>query len=146
MQNKILNLFKEKKFRLIKEKNLATACRQFISRYLVSTRKDTDYDENMDLSVNLTRYEFWPKEIIEEEDIFNNEIGILKSMQLTTGQCFELYNLLGGDETDELKGIKVKEDKEEEADDDNEDNDSDDGGKIIRKSGKKDGRKKKRVY
>ena len=68
MKKKILNLFKEKKFKLINEKNLASACRKFISRYLVSTRKDTDYNENMDLSANLARYEFWPKEVIEDDE------------------------------------------------------------------------------
>ena len=140
VQKKILRLFKEKKFKLITEKNLASACRKFISRYLVSTRKDTDYNEKMDLSSNLARYEFWPKEVIEDDDKFNNEISILKTIGLTTGQCYELYNLMGGDETDELNGIKIKEEKEEEVEDDYDD---EDGGRIRRKNNEG---KKKRVY
>ena len=91
----ILKLFEEKKFKLINKKSLASACRKFISRYLVSTRKDTDYSEETDLSANLARYEFWPNEIIADEDNFNNEIALLKKVKLTTGQCFELYNLMG---------------------------------------------------
>ena len=140
VQKKILRLFKEKKFKLITEKNLASACRKFISRYLVSTRKDTDYNEKMDLSSNLARYEFWPKEVIEDDDKFNNEISILKTIGLTTGQCYELYNLMGGDETDELNGIKIKEEKEEE---DEDDYDDEDGGRIRRKNNEG---KKKKVY
>ena len=140
VQKKILRLFKEKKFKLITEKNLASACRKFISRYLVSTRKDTDYNEKMDLSSNLARYEFWPKKVVEDDDKFNNEISILKTIGLTTGQCYELYNLMGGDETDELNGIKIKEEKEEEVEDDYDD---EDGGRIRRKNNEG---KKKRVY
>ena len=144
VQKKILNLFKEKKLKLINEKNLASACRKFISRYLVSSRKDTDYNENMDLSTNLARNEFWPKEVIEDNDKFNNEISVLKTTGLTIGQCYELYNLMGGDETHELKDIKVKEEKEEEVKDGN-DYDDEDGEKIVIK-GKKKKERKKRVY
>jgi len=124
-RKKILSLFEEKKFKLITKKDLASACRKFISRYLVSTRKDTDYNENNDLSVNLARYEFWPANFFDKgnEDIFNNEINNLKVIKISTGQCYELYNLLGGDETDELKGIKIKKDDVKEGGDGGEDED-----------------------
>ena len=133
-------MFDDKKFKLITKKNLAAACRKFVSRYLVSTRKDTDYNENMDLSVNLTRFEFWPDEIVADEDKFGNEISFLKKLKITTGQCFELYNLMGGDETDELKGIKIKKEEIEQEEENNDDFDDDDdedddniGGRVRRK-------------
>ena len=68
----------------------------------------------------------------------------MKTTGLTIGQCYELYNLMGGDETHELKDIKVKEEKEEEVKDGN-DYDDEDGEKIVIKGKKKKGRKK-RVY
>ena len=119
IKKNILNSFEgeDKKFKLITKKNLASACRKFISRYLVSTRNDTEYFEEMDLSFNLTRYEFWPPEYFDDEDIFNNEINLLKNEKITNGQCFELYNLLGGDETDEMKGIQIKIEEEKDIND-----------------------------
>ena len=127
---------------------MASACRKFISRYLVSSRKDTDYNEDTDLSVNLTRYEFWPNEIIDDEDNFINEISLLKNAKLSTGQCFELYNLIGGDENDELKDIKLNKDEEKEKDEDEgEDNDSDyDEEERIARRNKKEGRKRGKGY
>ena len=138
-KKKVLSLFDEKKFKIITKKTLATACRKFISRYLVSSRQDTDFDENKSLSDNLARYEFWPEEAYLDDDAFNNELNYLKNEKIITGQCFELYNLLGGDETDELRGIKVKkeEEKEEEDEDDVIDDDDDDGGKIKNRRRKK---------
>ena len=136
---KVLSLFDEKKFKIITKKTLATACRKFISRYLVSSRQDTDFDENKSLSDNLARYEFWPEEAYLDDDAFNNELNYLKNEKIITGQCFELFNLLGGDETDELRWIKVKkeEEKEEEDEDDVIDDDDDDGGKIKNRRRKK---------
>ena len=138
----ILSLFEEKKFKLITKKDLASACRKFISRYLVSTRKDTDYNENNDLSVNLERYEFWPAKFFDKgnEDIFNNEINNLKNVKISTGQCYELYNLLGGDETDELKGIKIKKD---EVKDDGGAGGEDEDQRIVKKDRKPRGRRLK---
>ena len=141
-RKKILSLFEEKKFKLITKKDLASACRKFISRYLVSTRKDTDYNENNDLSVNLTRYEFWPPKFFDKgnEDIFINEINNLKNVKISTGQCYELYNLLGGDETDELKGIKIKKD---EVKDDGGAGGEDEDQRIVKKDRKPRGRRLK---
>ena len=106
----ILKLFEDKKFKLITKVNLASACRKFISRYLTSSRKDDDINEDNDLSDQLIRYEFWSKEILGREDDLNKELNYLKNLNITVGQCFELYNLMGYDEKDEFKGIKMKED------------------------------------
>lgn len=54
----------------------------------------------------------------------------MQNINLTIGQCYELYNLLGIDETENLKGIKVKIDLYEV----NSDSDSDEEERrIIRK-------------
>ena len=99
---KIISLFEEKIFEIIEKKSLATACRKFISRYLVSNRKDSDYNEDKNIADYLTRDEFWPKEIIDNEKVFNNDINTLKKENLIIGQCFELYKLLGVDERQEF--------------------------------------------
>ena len=109
VKKKILNLFDDKKFKIITKNNLAYACRIFISRYLIGLRNNDDFDADADLTNQLTRYEFWPKEIFENsEEEFNRELNYLKEMKITIGQCFELYNLIGGDKEEKLIGIKKK--------------------------------------
>ena len=76
--------------------------------------------------------------------MFGNEVSFLKKFKITTGQCFELYNLMGGDEADELKGIKIKKEEikqeDENNDDDYDDDDDEDdniGRRVRRKKGKR---------
>ena len=109
MKKKILNLFDDKKFKIITKNNLAYACRIFISRYLIGLRNNDDFDADADLTNQLTTYELLPKEIFENsEEEFNRELNYLKEMKITIGQCFELYNLIGGDKEEKLIGIKKK--------------------------------------
>ena len=89
--------------------------------------------------MNLNYYKNYTK----DEDIFNKEIDFLKKEKLTIGQCYELYNLMGGDEKEEMKGIKVK--KIEEIEDDNiEEGEDDDRFVRHRKDNKKPKQKKQR--
>ena len=100
----ILKLFKENKFKIIKQVNLATACRKLISRYLVSTRDDTDYNENNKLALYLDRKELWSEIWKKEtEEIIKSDLEILRKEELTLGQSYDLYNLLGGDENKDTK-------------------------------------------
>ena len=147
IQKKIIGLFDEKKFVLITKNNLASACRKFISRYLVSTRMDTDYDEKRDLYADLKRYEFWGKDIIDNFELLEKELDNFKDLQLKVGQCYKLYELLEGEENDELKGLKLKEKEDKNnnfVDDDEYDDDDDEEDEIeIRRRDKK-GKKKER--
>ena len=104
-RRKIIIFVELKEFLLITKKTLAIACRKFISRYLVGKRKDSDYNENAELTMNLTRNEFWPQKYFDKEEIFIQEINLLKIINLSIGQCYELYKLLGFDEMEELKDI-----------------------------------------
>ena len=145
-QKKAINkLFDEKKIKFITKKTLATACRKFISRYLVSSRKDDEFNESNDLSFHLTREELWPKEFYESEEnneVKNSELNLLKNLdiprikdekdedyekrkKIIIGQCYELYQLLGGDENEELKGITLKKINLKENNDEDEDEDDD---------------------
>ena len=108
LSKRILKLFDDKKFNIITKYNLASACRKFISRYLTGSRSIDEFDENSDLSVQLSRYELWTKEIFEKEEDFYKELNYLKEAKITIGQCFELYKLIGGDEEQEFRGIKKK--------------------------------------
>ena len=141
----INKLFDEKKIKFITKKTLATACRKFISRYLVSSRKDDEFNESNDLSFHLTREELWPKEFYESEEnneVKNSELNLLKNLdiprikdekdedyekrkKIIIGQCYELYQLLGGDENEELKGITLKKINLKENNDEDEDEDDD---------------------
>jgi len=121
----ILKLFEDKKFQVITKIHLASACRKLISRYLVSTRDDTDYSENNKLVLYLDRDEIWTELWKEkdnlneeeknlEEEKFKEDLEILRKQELILGQSYELYNLLGGDKNKVLEGIKTEIEKEKE--------------------------------
>ena len=116
----ILKLFKENRFKVIKKISLASACRKLISRYLVSTRDDTDYSENNKLDLYLDREEMWSEIWKDKEEEIKQDLEILRKEELTLGQSLELYNLLGGDQSKALEGIKLKNNEEEEKEDNNE--------------------------
>ena len=103
VEQKILKLFDDKIFKIMTKHNLATACRIFISRYLTGSRNDNDFDEFKDLSEQLTRYELWPKEVLDNEEELNNDLYYLKELKIIIGQCFELYNLIEGNQEKESK-------------------------------------------
>ena len=124
-KEKILKLFEDKKFKVITKIHLASACRKLISRYLVSTRDDTDYSENNKLVLYLDRDEIWTElwkekdkmneeEKIKEEEKFREDLETLRKEDLILGQSYELYNLLGGDKSKELEGIKIENENENE--------------------------------
>ena len=107
--------FEEKKFKIITKVSLASACRKLISRYLVSIRDDTDYNEKNKLDLYLNREEMWDKDIWKQSNnVIESDLQILSKNELTLGQCFELYNLLGGDENEAYKDIIVKNEDDKE--------------------------------
>ena len=133
---KILNLFNENKITAFKKVDLATACRKLISRYLVSTRNDTDYSENNKLDLYLDREELWSGIWEGNEEKIKTDLEILRKEELTLGHTYELYKLLGGDENKIMENIKIKNDEEEEKE--KKDNINDEGEvEKIKKKGKK---------
>jgi hypothetical protein len=138
----ILKLFEDKKFKVITKVHLASACRKLISRYLVSTRDDTDYSENNKLVLYLDRDEMWTElwkekeklneeEKNQEEEKFKEDLEILRKQKLILGQSYELYNLLGGDKSKAIEGIKTEIEKEKEKKNDNKNKNK--RGNIIKK-------------
>ena len=104
--------FEDNNFQIITKISLATACRKLISRYLVSIRDDTDYNENNKLDLYLNRDEVWNNSIWNEKQKFEKDLDKIRKFELTLGQCYELYNLLGGDEQEAYKGIVIKDDED----------------------------------
>ena len=129
-KEKILKLFDRKKLKIITKMNLASACRKLISRYLVSTREDIDYNEKNKLILYLDREEMWTGELWKNEEIIKKDLEILSKEEIILGESYELYNILGGDENKSLEGIKLENEKEEE-------NESISEEKIIRKKKKR---------
>ena len=62
------------------------------------------------------RGEIWK----DKEEEIKEDLEILRKEELTLGQSLELYNLLGGDQSKALEGIKLKNNEEEEKEDNNE--------------------------
>ena len=135
-KEKILKLFDGKKLKIITKMNLASACRKLISRYLVSTRDDTDYSENNKLNLYLDREEMWSAELWKNEEIIKQDLEVLSKEELILGQSYELYNILGGDENKALEGIKMKDEKEKEENIEKE-NENEGEEKIVRKNRRK---------
>ena len=110
-KNEIINYFKnyetnKGKNKLITKKDLAFALRRFISRYLAGKRGDTDIDENQKLIGQILRYDLWEIYIIENEEIFQNEIYSL-TFDLNVSQALDFYETLDGDSYDifDIKNI-----------------------------------------
>ena len=114
VEENIKKLFEEAKFKIITKIDLASACRKLISRYLVSTRDDTDINENNPLDAYLGKQELWTKEIWKNENLLSDDIEVLNKCGLYVSQCYELYKLLGGDEDKVLEGINIKKEEEKE--------------------------------
>ena len=99
--------------KIIDEKNLTTAIRRLICRYIIGSRQEIDIKPESQLKLYIKREDLWPKELIEEnnEDKFNNEILMICKDDITIGNCFDLYNFLEGDNfwNEEIEKNKAKE-------------------------------------
>ena len=122
VKTSIIKSFEDGSIKYINKISLSTACRKLISRYLVSSRHDTDLNENNNLNDYLEREELWSKEDWKNIDLIQEDLNILKTNKILVGQCYELYKLLGGDETEALKGIDSNINEEEGENEDNEEN------------------------
>jgi len=121
IKNHILNYFninEDKK--VIDKRNFAIALRKLISRSISGLRQDIDIDSKNKLKSYISREDLWDKDIINSEE-FEKEINKILSIEITIGQCFNLYNLIGENEI--LKKEKnIKDDNQNKKDFDNNDN------------------------
>ena len=134
---------KDNKDIIINEKNLTTALRRLISRYIAGSRQEIDIKPESQLKLYIKREDLWPKELIEgdNEDKFTNEIFMICKDDITIGNCLDMYNFLEGDnfwneeiEKNKGKGISSnntrnddnQENEEYNYDEENEDKEEDD--------------------
>ena len=90
--------------KLITKRNLSTAIRRFVSRYLSGKRGQIEINENHNLIYYLTKHELWD----DYAFIFNEEFEVELSMifgyedtdvKICVGQATKLYEHLGGDKS-----------------------------------------------
>ena len=89
-------------------KDLAAALRRYISRYLVGQRQEVEIDENRELYYELTRQDLWEEKIGKLDNLDILIKNQLKDYKLTVGQSFNLYNIIGEEDKEEIILAKTK--------------------------------------
>ena len=105
IKNKIKEkLLKEKNSSdIINSKNLASATRRFISRYLVGGLMTIDIKEDRDLAFELSRMELWEEKIGKMDNLLELIMEKINEFRLTVGQAFEFYNIICEEDRNSLK-------------------------------------------
>ena len=104
IKNKIIEklLKKSEPKDIISIKSLGTAVRRFISRYLAGKIEKADIKEDRPLIYDLIGEEFWEENIRQLdnlEDLLNQK---LNEFQLTVGQAYEFYKIIGDEDRNTL--------------------------------------------
>ena len=84
-------------------KYFGAATRRLISRYLVGSLQVTDIKEDRDLAIELTRTELWEQNYSNLEDLEDLIYGKMHNFQLTVGQAYEFYNIIGEEDKRAIK-------------------------------------------
>ena len=95
---KIKKILKQNNVEYITTKSLAAATRKMISRYLIGKSKLNDFREDKELTFELIREEFWEEEITKNEDFPELVTKKMKGINLTVGQAYEFYKIIGQDD------------------------------------------------
>ena len=108
-QEEIINYFKEKhKDAIITQKEISTAVRRFITRYLLNDNIEEGNDPNLSLYICLERKYLWNNEIFSSiDDNFNDLIKQYLgsfSFTLEARHSLDFYNLISEEEKNYLKG------------------------------------------
>ena len=90
-------------------KDLASATRRLISRYLVGQTRNIDFNENIDLAILLTKEEFWDEKMRNSEDYLSELVfGKIGEFKLKVGQAYEFYNIIGEEDRNSLNMENIK--------------------------------------
>jgi len=112
-KEEIINYFDKKhNDKIITKKEISSAVRRFITRYLLNVNKNENIDPNLDLYLCLERKFLWSNGIFSEiEDNFNDlikrYIGNF-SFPLKVKHSFEFYNIIGEEEDNFISKEKIK--------------------------------------
>ena len=134
LTNEINNYFDDGVEKLIEKKELASACRKLISRYLISKRSDNDINPDNLLSLYLVKRDLWNWEIVKNNEIFEMELNNIKKFNIKISQIYNLCSLLDPDNYFlKYMKLKIKEKKKKDKKEEKEK----DKGKPKKKIGKK---------
>jgi hypothetical protein len=90
-------------------KDLASATRRLISRYLVGQTRNIDFNENIDLAILLTKDEFWDEKMRNSDDYLSELVfGKIGEFKLKVGQAYEFYNIIGEEDRNSLNMENIK--------------------------------------
>ena len=115
-------LDKEKLKEAITIKDLGAAVRRYISRYLAGTMQELEINEDRKLSEELGREDLWDERLSEDYDLLEINNKLLDEFNLTVGQAYEFYKLIGKEDEDLLKEYAIAKNENEE--NENEENDN----------------------
>ena len=90
---------------VISKRDLASAIRKLISRYLASFRGIEDINPKKKLRLQISREDLWDKNIIEHE-LFETEINKIFIDEIIVGNSMALYNLIGEEDNNNNEIIK----------------------------------------
>ena len=98
----ILDYFEniKKEDKLINVKNFTTALRKLISRSLAGSRQEADIKFDSALKLYIFRADLWPLGFIDN-DAFEMQIFEITRDDILIGNCYDLYNILEGDNYNE---------------------------------------------
>ena len=94
-------------------KELAAAVRRFISRYLVGERQTTDVKENNGLVFQLYRTDLWEEKFGKLEDLESLITEKINKYNLTVGQAFNFYELIGKEDKESIAATERRREVEE---------------------------------
>ena len=99
--------------KVINVKNFTTALRRLISRSLAGSRQEADIKLDSALKLYIFRADLWPLGFIDN-DAFEMQIFEICRDDILIGNCYDLYNILEGDNYNEEMKKKFDKNKNEE--------------------------------
>ena len=110
-KHKIIEYFnKLTEDKIINKKNFTTALRRLISRSIAGSRQEIDIKSDSQLKLYMNREDLWSKDIIGNE-LFDVENDQICTDDILVGHCFNLYNVLDGDNILDAELNKNKDNK-----------------------------------
>ena len=95
----------EKEFNnnLFNIKDLSSAVRRYISRYLIGNIQEIDINEKRNLIFELTRKDLWKENIFNLENFEKNLSSQFSGYELKVEQAYSFYKLIGKEDEEELR-------------------------------------------
>ena len=107
INNLINNENKINIFNAFSRKDLASALRRFISRYLVGKRQNNDLKEHRILVFELSREDLWDEKIRKNENFMEITDKNISQFNLEVSQAYSFYELIGDEDKKEIKDFFV---------------------------------------